>query len=163
MAELWRHTFILLTKRPKRMLSVVQRMPRCDNLWLGVTAENQQTADKRIPILLQIPAAVRFVSVEPMLGVVDPFSATTEVEQMGLTEDEALTVMENRMSDFTDEVIGNFEEIERAERKSADERVAITQAMVAAQTRAQLGGPGVPGFTGVTSGFETGSTELKII
>lgn len=41
------------------------------NVWLGVTAENQEQADKRIPILLQIPAAVRFVSVEPMLGPVD--------------------------------------------------------------------------------------------
>ena len=38
------------------------------NVWLGVTAENQQRADERIPILLQIPAAVRFVSIEPMLG-----------------------------------------------------------------------------------------------
>jgi protein gp37 len=41
------------------------------NVWLGVTAENQQMADERIPILLQVPAAVRFVSVEPMLGSVD--------------------------------------------------------------------------------------------
>jgi len=41
------------------------------NVWLGVTAENQEMADERIPILLQIPAAVRFVSVEPMLGPVD--------------------------------------------------------------------------------------------
>ena len=41
------------------------------NIWLGVTAENQARADERIPILLQIPAAVRFVSVEPMLGPVD--------------------------------------------------------------------------------------------
>lgn len=40
-------------------------------LWLGVTAENQQRADERIPILLQTPAAKRFVSVEPMLGQVD--------------------------------------------------------------------------------------------
>lgn len=39
-----------------------------NNIWLGVTAENQARADERIPILLQIPAAVRFVSVEPMLG-----------------------------------------------------------------------------------------------
>lgn len=38
------------------------------NLWLGVTAENQEQADIRIPHLLQIPAAVRFVSIEPMLG-----------------------------------------------------------------------------------------------
>lgn len=41
------------------------------NLWLGVTAENQAMADKRIPILLDIPAAVRFVSVEPMLGEIN--------------------------------------------------------------------------------------------
>ncbi len=40
------------------------------NIWLGVTAENQEQADSRIPLLLQIPAAVRFVSVEPMLGPV---------------------------------------------------------------------------------------------
>jgi protein gp37 len=38
------------------------------NLHLGATCENQEMADKRIPILLQIPAAVRFVSVEPMLS-----------------------------------------------------------------------------------------------
>ena len=72
------HTFQFLTKRPKRMLQVTREL--CNhwgleilplNLWLGVTAENQEQADKRIPILLQIPAAVRFVSVEPMLGAVD--------------------------------------------------------------------------------------------
>ena len=40
-------------------------------LWLGVTCENQEQSDKRIPVLLQIPTAVRFVSVEPMLGPVD--------------------------------------------------------------------------------------------
>lgn len=37
------------------------------NVWLGVTAENQQTADERIPLLLQTPAAVRFLSCEPLL------------------------------------------------------------------------------------------------
>jgi len=70
------HTFMLLTKRPHRMKQwadniVFQggRVP--SNVWLGVTAENQPTADERIPILLQIPAAVHFVSVEPMLGPVD--------------------------------------------------------------------------------------------
>jgi protein gp37 len=41
------------------------------NVWLGVTAENQARADERIPILLQTPAVVRGVSVEPMLGPVD--------------------------------------------------------------------------------------------
>jgi len=42
-----------------------------DNLWLGVTAENQRRADERIPLLLQCPAAVRFVSIEPMLGPIN--------------------------------------------------------------------------------------------
>ncbi|MBE9038610.1 phage Gp37/Gp68 family protein [aff. Roholtiella sp. LEGE 12411] len=41
------------------------------NLWLGTSVENQQTADKRIPILLQIPAVVRFLSCEPLLGEID--------------------------------------------------------------------------------------------
>ena len=41
------------------------------NVWLGVTAEDQQRADERIPILLDTPAAVRFVSAEPLLGQVD--------------------------------------------------------------------------------------------
>lgn len=77
------HAYMFLTKRPEnireklygftekypcRMLGGNDWLP---NVWLGVTAENQRTADERIPILLQIPAAVRFVSVEPMLGPVD--------------------------------------------------------------------------------------------
>lgn len=75
------HTFLILTKRPQRMAEVVNRIYGLerlgwskgfwDHVWLGVTAENQQHANERIPILLQIPAAVRFVSVEPMLGPVD--------------------------------------------------------------------------------------------
>jgi protein gp37 len=38
------------------------------NVWLGVSVENQATADERIPLLLQTPAAVRFISAEPLLG-----------------------------------------------------------------------------------------------
>lgn len=41
------------------------------NVWLGVSVENQETADERIPLLLRTPAAVRFLSVEPMLDEVD--------------------------------------------------------------------------------------------
>jgi protein gp37 len=40
------------------------------NVWLGVTVENQAMADQRIPALIETPAAVRFVSVEPCLGEV---------------------------------------------------------------------------------------------
>lgn len=71
-----RHTYLLLTKRPENMAWWAERfigwwtaVP--DNWWLGVSVEDQKTADERIPILLQIPAAKRFVSVEPMLGPVD--------------------------------------------------------------------------------------------
>jgi len=63
------HIFIILTKRPEKMSRYYQIFHK--NVWLGVTAENQEQANKRIPILLQIPAAKRFVSIEPMLGPVE--------------------------------------------------------------------------------------------
>lgn len=76
----WRSDIMwqVLTKRAERAREAVRhwmnltgydRLP--PNVWLGVTTENQARADERIPILLDIPAAVRFVSVEPMLGPVD--------------------------------------------------------------------------------------------
>ena len=91
------HTFQVLTKRPERMRDYLQPgfqqqrvmdhcykftasvrgfMPRLGryplpNVWLGVSVENQATADERIPLLLQTPAALRFVSYEPALGPVD--------------------------------------------------------------------------------------------
>ncbi|MCB2218009.1 MAG: phage Gp37/Gp68 family protein [Desulfobulbaceae bacterium] len=68
------HTYLLLTKRIERLLrsdAHPEYFADYKNVWLGVTAENQEMAEKRIPALLQIPAVVRFVSVEPMLGPVD--------------------------------------------------------------------------------------------
>ena len=71
------HTFQILTKRPDVMAEYFNgtgkrfELSCLPNVMLGVTAENQEQADKRIPILLSIPAAKRFVSVEPMLGAVD--------------------------------------------------------------------------------------------
>lgn len=41
------------------------------NVWVGVSVEDQKTADERIPLLLQLPAAVRFASAEPLLGRID--------------------------------------------------------------------------------------------
>jgi len=69
-------TFLVLTKRAREMLawfdggspSFQWPLP---NVWLGVSVEDQTTANKRIPPLLEIPAAVRFVSAEPLLGAVD--------------------------------------------------------------------------------------------
>ena len=78
MGECSQHTFQVLTKRPERMREFARWMEdvelmRCahSNVWLGVTAENQARANERIPVLLDTPAAVRFVSVEPMLEPVD--------------------------------------------------------------------------------------------
>ena len=68
------HIFMVLTKRPERMRNFFRDWPLFENLpnvWLGVSAENQEPADARIPVLLSIPAVKRFVSLEPMLGPVD--------------------------------------------------------------------------------------------
>jgi protein gp37 len=86
------HTFQVLTKRAERMrqwfsdiersdqvglamLTIVDHIPHghrrvpwpLPNVWLGVSTERQQEADERIPHLLQTPAAVRFISAEPLL------------------------------------------------------------------------------------------------
>lgn len=67
------HTFQVLTKRPHRMrewMGANFPLPPF-NVWLGVSVENRATADERIPILMETPAAVRFLSVEPLLEHVD--------------------------------------------------------------------------------------------
>jgi protein gp37 len=63
----------LLTKRPERIAANLpedwgQGFP---NVWLGVSVENQETANERVPLLAQTPAAVRFLSCEPLLGPID--------------------------------------------------------------------------------------------
>ncbi len=68
------HTFMILTKRPQRMLEFFTNWKpyrEIPNLWLGVTVCNQEEAEAKIPMLLATPAAKRFVSVEPMLGPMD--------------------------------------------------------------------------------------------
>jgi len=76
--------WLLLTKRPEnvnRMINEVCGLVERSqwfgewlninkHIWIGTSVENQETADKRIPELLKIPAAVRFLSAEPMLGPV---------------------------------------------------------------------------------------------
>jgi protein gp37 len=73
MADAKQHTFQILTKRPQRMLEflvgrTVMYGDPLPNVWLGVSVENQACANYRIPLLLQTPAAVRFLSCEPLLG-----------------------------------------------------------------------------------------------
>lgn len=66
-------TWLLLTKRPENIYRYCTEYPLKfpDNVWLGVSVEDQEQADKRIPVLMQLPAAVRFVSCEPLLGGID--------------------------------------------------------------------------------------------
>jgi protein gp37 len=108
-------TYQILTKRPERMLKYSQRdfygcimkafdmLPKdlvikapkpsyrqtwpLSNVWLGVTSGTQKAADERIPLLLQAPAAVRFVSVEPML---EPMTLTC-LHYAGITNIDCLT------------------------------------------------------------------------
>jgi len=76
-----KHIFMILTKRPERMKNLLMDSSWRvgENVWLGVSVENQKRADERIPILLQISAAVRFVSVEPMLEPIDFTSYLSEL------------------------------------------------------------------------------------
>ncbi|MDM2398136.1 phage Gp37/Gp68 family protein [Mycobacteroides abscessus] len=98
------HTFQLLTKRHGRMRSLLSShafwgrvgvagldrdvwLPQAGvsldqhylpNVWLGVSAEDQKRADLRIPALLETPAAVRFVSAEPLLGPINLYTDPIE-------------------------------------------------------------------------------------
>jgi protein gp37 len=61
--------WLLLTKRPENISAMTpwaHEYPK--NVWLGVTAENQEAANTRIPILLKLPTVIRFISCEPLLG-----------------------------------------------------------------------------------------------
>ena len=106
------HIFQVLTKRPERMLAYLQQVSKerdmqrwvnaalnldCKmphawaddiewpllNVWLGVSVENQTAADERIPLLLKTPAAVRFISAEPLLGPVKLSSIKWKTEGSG--------------------------------------------------------------------------------
>jgi protein gp37 len=64
------HTYQVLTKRSLRLLRVAERLPWPPNLWMGVSVENA-AALPRVRHLRQVPAAVRFLSCEPLLGPLD--------------------------------------------------------------------------------------------
>lgn len=66
--------WLLLTKRPENVENIVpwgHAEPWPLNVWLGVSVEDQKRADERIPKLLEIPAAVRFLSCEPLIRPVN--------------------------------------------------------------------------------------------
>jgi protein gp37 len=66
--------WLLLTKRPENAVALATYWAGGawpDNVWLGTSVENQAAADARIPHLLRVPARVRFLSCEPLLGALD--------------------------------------------------------------------------------------------
>ena len=80
-AQVWRvmerahwHSFQVLTKRPERMLEILSKpeFQTLPNVWLGTSVESEDYLD-RIDLLRRVPARVRFISFEPLLGpIVDP-------------------------------------------------------------------------------------------
>jgi protein gp37 len=89
MRECPAHTFLILTKRPERALNFIEHVrqvtPRWifpPNVWLGTSANDQKSADLRVPILLKIPDVLRFLSYEPATGSV-------ELRNLGLSDSEA--------------------------------------------------------------------------
>lgn len=85
MAAAPRHTFQVLTKRAERMAELMPRIrsvlvDRLDHVWLGVSVEDQAAADLRIPALLSTPAAVRFLSCEPLIGPVKIWPLTNRLD-----------------------------------------------------------------------------------
>jgi len=67
MVQTPRHTYQLLTKRPKRLARLADDLPWPSNVWMGVSVENEE-ARWRVDELRKVPAAVRFVSAEPLLA-----------------------------------------------------------------------------------------------
>jgi protein gp37 len=66
--------WLLLTKRPENIMTMIpvrwrEQLP--DNVWIGTTVENQKTAEERIEHLIHVPAVVKFLSMEPLLGPVN--------------------------------------------------------------------------------------------
>lgn len=64
------HVFQVLTKRPERMVEISQKVKLTNNIWLGVSVENNQTKG-RIDYLRSIQSNIRFISFEPLLEKID--------------------------------------------------------------------------------------------
>jgi protein gp37 len=65
-----RHQFQILTKRAERLVEVASQLPWPDNVWMGVSLENQDYT-WRSELLARVSARIRFLSLEPLLGPID--------------------------------------------------------------------------------------------
>jgi len=69
------HTFQILTKRPDRLVELAKALPWPSNIWMGVSIENRRFVD-RADLLREVPAAIRFISAEPLLGPLEGLDLT---------------------------------------------------------------------------------------
>lgn len=111
MALAQQHIFIVLTKRAQRMCNyMITARRRIDapmvwplpNVWLGVSVEHQSAAEERVPYLLETPAAVRWVSAEPLLGLVDLTHIVIRRDGDPITE------LSSGLGDYVNSLAGNF-------------------------------------------------------
>lgn len=70
MAHCPQHVFQILTKRSQRLLQICHDLPWTQNIWMGVSVENEKVQN-RVSDLSQVPAKVRFLSCEPLIGALD--------------------------------------------------------------------------------------------
>jgi len=69
MADTPRHTYQILTKRPDRMIEIVPSLGKLPNVWLGTSVEDDRVL-YRVEEIRRVPATVRFISFEPLIGSV---------------------------------------------------------------------------------------------
>jgi protein gp37 len=103
------HTYQILTKREKRLEELAQLLNWTENIWMGVSIESQ-TFVKRINNLISVPAAVRFLSIEPLIG---------EISEIAKTSPKAFRAMGSRI----DEIYGMLESMRREKNESDEERI----------------------------------------
>lgn len=97
--------WLIVTKRPENAMSMVPKHWQTDwpvNVWMGVSVENQNEANNRIPYLLKIPAPIHFVSQEPNLGLVDYTKILVNGKQMFGMDAEEVTAELNALGDGAD-------------------------------------------------------------
>jgi protein gp37 len=117
------HTYIFLTKRPERMQTYMAK--EVDKFlgvffatvpWIicGVSVEDQQTADERIPFLMHTPAAKRFISLEPMVGPVNlnGIHETGETEHGGAWGSWESCLNGKRFDPWSDGMIDGFPKLD---------------------------------------------------
>jgi protein gp37 len=126
--------WLLLTKRPEKVTNMIpytwlNNFPQ--NIWMGTSVESQKYADERVPALLRIPAKVRFLSCEPLLGHID-LSEAVEPDDEAWDEVNAEWDHDDEPEEFVEEceaeldwvnygndLVGNPEHREWTERRRA--------------------------------------------